>query len=70
MNEIDHKLRISERATAASAALKDSAVGRSTSAALGRVGSAMSTTTKKVLENDTVGDARCWLLWMPGLPSG
>ena len=35
--EIDHKLRISERATAASTAIKESAVGRSTSAAFTKV---------------------------------
>ena len=53
--ELDHKLRLSERATAASTAIKESAVGRSTTAALGKVGSALGAGTRKVLENDKVG---------------
>ena len=53
--ELDHKLRLSERATAAGAAIKESAVGRSAGAAFGRVGSAVSASTKKVFENDKVG---------------
>jgi hypothetical protein len=53
--EIDHRLRLSERATAAGTAIKESAVGRSAGAALGRIGSAVGAGTKKVLENDKVG---------------
>ncbi|PSC73396.1 hypothetical protein C2E20_3292 isoform A [Micractinium conductrix] len=55
--EIDHKLRISERATAASTAIKESAVGRSTSAAFTKVGAALGVGTKKVLENEKVHTA-------------
>lgn len=57
INEVDHKLRISERATAAGTAFKESAVGRSTTAALTKVGSALGAGTKKVLEHEKVGPA-------------
>ncbi|KAL4434450.1 hypothetical protein ABPG75_000891 [Micractinium tetrahymenae] len=57
INEVDHKLRISERASAAGTAIKESAVGRSTTAALTKVGSALGAGTKKVLENDKVHSA-------------
>ncbi|KAI7839685.1 hypothetical protein COHA_006493 [Chlorella ohadii] len=57
VNELDHKLRISERATAASTAVKESAVGRATGAALTKVGSAVSSTTKTVLANEKVQSA-------------
>ncbi|KAL4860243.1 hypothetical protein ACK3TF_000428 [Chlorella vulgaris] len=55
--ELDHKLRISERATAASTAFKESAVGRNASAAFGRLGTAMGAGTKKVMENEKVNAA-------------
>lgn len=51
----------SERASAAGAAIKESAVGRTAGAAFGRIGSAVSSGSKKVLDNDKV----CEPGWLP-----
>ena len=62
VSELDSRLRISERASAAGAALRESAVAKHTSAALGRVGSAVSSTTKKVCGLHGLGCRYCTVL--------
>lgn len=57
VQDIDNKLRISERATHAVEAVRDSAVVQGTAAALTKAGSSVKTATTKVLDQPAVASA-------------
>lgn len=52
--EIDHKLKISERAAATATAVKESAAVKGAAAFFGRVGSGVKQATNKVVESERV----------------